>query len=363
MPRRRTGRTRQSSPRPWRPPHRVPHRRPQPRWARPRHPGPARQPRDWIQISVTALPGLAAVIALIFTWVAVNATNNQLQITEQGQITDRYNAAITNLGSRSVDVRLGGIYALQRIMQDSPRDQPTVVAVLCAFVRDHANAATTKSAHLPASPDTSPAPRQLPTDIQAALTVVGIRNTAHDGSTTVVDFTGAQLAGGPDWSESQRDEAHWGASHRHQGHLNRKLALNNVERRDPATAASRPFTIPCYSTSSRPPSMIEPSASRICHWPGGMSPSVTTSMPRSRSMPAVQGGPPSGRASLTSCSATSGAQCSSRRAGRCWHRAAPPYVGHDLISHGALPAGGCLASGGAATRRGGVPGRCGRTCG
>ena len=64
----------------------------------------------------------------------------QLQIAEQGQITDRYNAAIINLGSPSVDVRLGGIYALQRIMQDSPPDQSTIVAVLCAFVRDHANA-------------------------------------------------------------------------------------------------------------------------------------------------------------------------------------------------------------------------------
>jgi hypothetical protein len=103
-----------------------------------------RPPRDWIQISVTALPGLAAVIALIFTYVSVNATNGQLQITEPGQITDRYNAAITNLGSPSVDVRLGGIYALQRIMQDSPRDQPAIIAVLCAFVRDRAKVATVR---------------------------------------------------------------------------------------------------------------------------------------------------------------------------------------------------------------------------
>lgn len=122
---------------------------------------------------MTALPGLAAVIALIFTWVAVSATNNQLQITEQGQITDRYNAAITNLGSSSIDVRLGGIYALQRLMQDSPRDQSTVVAVLCAFVRDH-----TKSPYVPPAPGPGiqvlPLPIQPPTDVQAALTVVGM---------------------------------------------------------------------------------------------------------------------------------------------------------------------------------------------
>lgn len=35
-------------------------------------------------------------------------------------------------------MRLGGIYALQRIMQDSVRDHSTVVSVLAAYVRQHA---------------------------------------------------------------------------------------------------------------------------------------------------------------------------------------------------------------------------------
>jgi hypothetical protein len=107
-----------------------------------------------------------------------------LRISEQGQVTDRYNAAITNLGSRSFDIRLGGIYALQRLMQDSPRDQPTVIAVLCAFVRDR-TMSTRKPYKRPPLP---------PTDIQAALTVVGTRSTADDGPATVVDFGYTQLA-------------------------------------------------------------------------------------------------------------------------------------------------------------------------
>jgi hypothetical protein len=130
----------------------------------------------------TLLVGIAAIAALVFTWQSSRATNGQLQATEQGQITDRYTAAITDLGSQSIDVRLGGIYALQRIMQDSPRDQPTVVAVLCAFVRDHANALVIHSG-----------PTPPPTDIQAAVTVVGTRDAANDGSATVVDLTFAQL--------------------------------------------------------------------------------------------------------------------------------------------------------------------------
>ena len=158
---------------------------------------PPRPQRDWVAIIVTALPGLAALIAIAFTFASVKTTQNQLEIArqgqttaEQGQITDRYNAAITNLGSHSIEVRLGGIYALQRLMQDSPRDQRTVIAVLCAFVRDQ-SAATIK----PGKPLARP-----PTDVQAALTVVGTRDAARDAPTTVLDLdhahlTGADLAG------------------------------------------------------------------------------------------------------------------------------------------------------------------------
>jgi len=125
---------------------------------------------------------VAAVVALIFTSLAVRATGAQLQVAEQGQITDRYNLAVANLGSTSIDIRLGGIYALQRLMQDSPRDQPTVIAVLCAFARE-------PTASNP-KPEKSLA-HSLPTDVQAALTVVGSRNTAHDGRTTLIDLNHA----------------------------------------------------------------------------------------------------------------------------------------------------------------------------
>lgn len=133
------------------------------------------------------LPSIAAFAAFYFTNKQVDATRRQLQIAEQGQITDRYNAAVTNLGSPSIEVRLGGVYALQHLMQDTPSYQPTIIAVLCAFVRNQT------------SPDVKPRaaqPPELPTDIQAVLTVVGTRDTAHDGKTTHVDFDHTQIAHG-----------------------------------------------------------------------------------------------------------------------------------------------------------------------
>jgi hypothetical protein len=56
------------------------------------------------------------------------------QLTEQGQVTDRYTKAIEQLGADNLDVRLGGIYALERIARDSAADHPTVVEVLAAFI-------------------------------------------------------------------------------------------------------------------------------------------------------------------------------------------------------------------------------------
>ncbi|WP_254711203.1 hypothetical protein [Streptomyces lunaelactis] len=63
----------------------------------------------------------------------LQVSQGELSVGKEGLITDRYTAAVVNLGDDAIDVRLGGIYALQRIMEDSPRDQPTVANVLTAY--------------------------------------------------------------------------------------------------------------------------------------------------------------------------------------------------------------------------------------
>ena len=60
----------------------------------------------------------------------------QAEIAEQGHLTDRFNMAVEQLGSSEQTVRIGGVYALWRIANDSPeRDQQPVWDILCAFVR------------------------------------------------------------------------------------------------------------------------------------------------------------------------------------------------------------------------------------
>ena len=74
--------------------------------------------------------GLLAAGALVFT-----ARN--FILSREGQVTDRYTKAIEQLGSDKSDVRIGGIFALERIARDSAKDHPTVMEVLTVFIRDH----------------------------------------------------------------------------------------------------------------------------------------------------------------------------------------------------------------------------------
>ena len=61
--------------------------------------------------------GLFSVWALIFT-------ARTFPLSRQGQVTERYANAIEQLGEDKLDVRLGGIYSLERVARDSPETTP-----------------------------------------------------------------------------------------------------------------------------------------------------------------------------------------------------------------------------------------------
>ena len=112
--------------------------------------------------------GVFAAGALIYT-----ARN--FRLSREGQVTDRYTKAIEQLGSDKLDVRIGGIYAAERVARDSARDYPTVISVLAAFVREHSS-----EQWPPSVPGTDTPDRTTRPDVQAALTVIGRRDPKHD---------------------------------------------------------------------------------------------------------------------------------------------------------------------------------------
>jgi uncharacterized protein YjbI with pentapeptide repeats len=139
--------------------------------------------------------GLVAAAALLFT-------ARTLVLLRRGQVTDRYTKAIEQLGSKELDVRIGGIYALEGIARDSARDHPTVMEVLTAFVREHSR----EQWPPPDSPRATwitwrgrfrtggrQQERFTRPDIQAAVTVLGRRDARRD--IRPVHLNGADLAG------------------------------------------------------------------------------------------------------------------------------------------------------------------------
>ncbi|WP_245573923.1 hypothetical protein [Amycolatopsis nigrescens] len=62
------------------------------------------------------------------------AAATEFDATER-RVTDLYTAAVEQLGSAKAPVRLGGLYALERLAQQNPRLRQTIVNVLCAYLR------------------------------------------------------------------------------------------------------------------------------------------------------------------------------------------------------------------------------------
>jgi hypothetical protein len=124
-------------------------------------------------------------------------TSRTLYVSQQGQITDRFNKAIEHLGSEMPAVRLGGIYALARIAADSSRDAVTIVEIFASYLRD-----TT------ASVDTAVNTAMSSAETRAMFTLLG---TAEWARGTPIDLRGCHFAGlqivGVDLQKSLLDDA------------------------------------------------------------------------------------------------------------------------------------------------------------
>lgn len=84
------------------------------------------------------LAGLFAVVGLIVAWHRSKAAAKQADAALQSQINERYTNAIKQLADEKIEIRLGGIYALEQIMRDSEEHHWTIVEVLSAYIRERA---------------------------------------------------------------------------------------------------------------------------------------------------------------------------------------------------------------------------------
>ncbi len=96
----------------------------------------------------------------------------QLDLTLSSQMTDRFTKAIDQLGSNEKAVRIGGIFALERIARDSLKDESgmytlhSIAYTLATFIREsQPSASIQESSYVPMLKIRAP-------DVQAAMTVL-----------------------------------------------------------------------------------------------------------------------------------------------------------------------------------------------
>ena len=131
----------------------------------------------------------------IAIWVAYRRS----VIAQHGLLNERYQKGTEMLGSDVLAVRLGGIYVLQRLAEDEPKQYHVqVMQLLCAFVRNPTKDEDDKTK----PPGTEKEPNikdyQVREDVQEAMGVIGNRRDSDielekRKKNFVLDLTGAVL--------------------------------------------------------------------------------------------------------------------------------------------------------------------------
>ncbi len=118
--------------------------------------------------------GAGAIIGYIFATGRNIMLDSQNKINAQAQITESMVQAIAQIGAvngsePNIEVRLGGLYSLQRIMQDSEERELSILKILYAYVRENLKRDKTKQ---PKQINSLFETYNLPEDIQAALNII-----------------------------------------------------------------------------------------------------------------------------------------------------------------------------------------------
>jgi hypothetical protein len=134
--------------------------------------------------------GVAIGIGLYYTWRRIMIAESNLKAFQDGQITERFTRAIDQLGNRKLEIRLGGIYALERISIESKEDYWPIMEILTAYVRNNSSVKimeNKKIMHISMDIQANKSTikevseiNELKLDIQAVLTVIRRRKDPID---------------------------------------------------------------------------------------------------------------------------------------------------------------------------------------
>ena len=94
---------------------------------------------DAVRTGLAAGAGAGAAVGLMLAFRRQHHQEIATDLTDRDaterRITELYTKAVEQLGNDKAPVRLGGLYALERLAQDNPAHRQTIVNVICAYLR------------------------------------------------------------------------------------------------------------------------------------------------------------------------------------------------------------------------------------
>ncbi len=94
---------------------------------------------DVVKTFISAFGLVATVFAGVGLFLNYQGNKEDRRLTQERLVTDRFSKAVEQLGKDKTTVRIGGIYALERIAKDSPKDFWTIMEVLTSYVRENSS--------------------------------------------------------------------------------------------------------------------------------------------------------------------------------------------------------------------------------
>lgn len=142
-------------------------------------------------------------------------TLNTPRVTKEKEIIQSLNNALEWLSSDQIALRLGGIYALERIAKVSAEDHWKIMEILSTFVRYQSPWKVHVEMQKEINDSSSPLPitedQKLPIDIQGALTVIARRDSSKELEDQKIDLRHATLMGA-NLTEANLQEAYLNAA-------------------------------------------------------------------------------------------------------------------------------------------------------
>lgn len=140
----------------------------------------------WLLASLAALTAVtSAAVALPFTILKTIYNRRQTEVAEQSHLTDQINKAIENLGATrqvgdrlepNIEVRMGGLLALEKIAQTYPAEHIRIIDIICAYLVENSQSFVKSNVEMDEhGVPTAKFPIEARQDLKTVLRILSVR--------------------------------------------------------------------------------------------------------------------------------------------------------------------------------------------